>query len=93
MVGNKQGDDLHREIAEAINRLDAALEGGTVDILEDRTLSLAVAKAMRVTLAAVGGSLGECRKTTPFSALFPVITSDGTFEWCCNHVPPHCVRS
>jgi hypothetical protein len=88
-----QSDDLRREIGEAIDRLDAAIEGGGVNILEDRTLGVAVAKAMRVTLAAVGGSLGECRRDTPFSALFPVITNEGVFEWCCNHVPQHCVKS
>ncbi len=35
-------------------------------------------------------SLGECRMETPYSRLRPVIKSDGTQVWCCNHKQEHC---
>ncbi len=54
----------------------------------------ALTTSMRSTLhlmAALGSStLGECRVTTPFAAIQPIIDSGGRFKWCCSHSPQHC---
>ena len=46
--------------------------------------------SVAASLLAATGGLGECRKQKPYSELRPVIDRDGTFKWCCNHVPEHC---
>ncbi len=40
---------------------------------------------------ASASALGECRKKTPYKPLKPVIQADGSFQWCCEHDPEHCV--
>ena len=49
-----------------------------------------ISQALRLSLAALSDSLGECRVQAPYSPLRPVIDSDGHFQWCCNHMPEHC---
>lgn len=49
-----------------------------------------ISDALRTVLAVAAASLGECRRSTPYSTLRPVIDADGDFRWCCNHDPEHC---
>jgi hypothetical protein len=50
-------------------------------------------EAAKVVLSAVSMNLmGECRQEQPYRPLRPIITEDGDLQWCCTHVPPHCVK-
>jgi hypothetical protein len=57
-----------------------------------RTLADGLTAVLRTSLATLSAvmSIGECRKDVPYSPLHPIIDSDGTFKWCCNHDPEHC---
>jgi hypothetical protein len=45
---------------------------------------------LHALLMAKGGSIGECRKATPYKPLKPVIDAGGKLIWCCEHDPEHC---
>jgi hypothetical protein len=53
------------------------------DLMETRATWLAAA------MIAAQGTVGECRKETPYAPLRPVLTDEG-LRWCCLHNPEHC---
>jgi hypothetical protein len=78
-------EGLQDEIASAIWQVDHIIErGGGSD------LTTALVTSVRALLVALSASIGECQLGNPFSPLHPMIDSDGSFRWCCNHSPQHC---
>jgi hypothetical protein len=79
--------DFRAEATRLSNELDGFVVRG--EALE-RTEMNALLNAVQLSLAASAASLGECRRQTPYSSLYPLIDSDGAFKWCCTHPEPHC---
>lgn len=77
-------DALQKLVAEYQNLISEDL--GEARPAELQQLHVAAATTFLMTM----GSLGECRRDTPYSPLRPVIDRNGVFKWCCNHPDEHC---
>lgn len=77
--------DAASNLSQAIADLAALQAGGGLDQEQERTVASSL-KALEDV-----ASLGECRMATPYSSMRPVRGADGSFKWCCNHDPEHCV--
>lgn len=87
--GDKTSSDLESRIADALRALDELAATQTYDLF--RTSGGAtLAKGLRVALTLIGASVGECRRSVPYSPLRPVLDVDGKLRWCCRHEPEHC---
>ncbi len=80
---------LDEEIQQALRELEALIEHRE-RFAPGRDDTVPLAQALHALLAASSSSLGECRVTTPYASLRPVIDAQGHFKWCCNHNPEHC---
>ena len=90
--------EVHRDMEEAnkiIHQLERSQEAREYSVnmpseeLRDVRAGLSIALRL-LSFISAQSALGECRKETPYSQLRPVIDSDGTFKWCCNHKTEHC---
>lgn len=72
----------------AIDSLRNAVTEYDASVQKDPTLLITAAGLL--ILSAIATGLGECRLQTPYSRLHPVISSNGVFQWCCDHNPEHC---
>lgn len=72
---------------EAVDALNAMLAGDSEAVSSDVAV---VARAAKLALEAAASGLGECRETTPYAALYPLIDENGKFKWCCTHDSEHC---
>jgi hypothetical protein len=77
-------------MSESIDTLEAIGAGEHADAEDVNRVAGHIATALRLSLAAMEESLGECRQAVPYSPLHPVLRTDGHFCWCCNHDPEHC---
>jgi hypothetical protein len=83
-------ESMQAQISTGLAALDALEEQGPYgDTVSLQTAALTT--ALRATLVAAQGTIGQCRKATPYGALRPVIDAAGAFHWCCTHDPEHCV--
>ncbi len=78
-------DALQDEISSAIWQVDRQAE-----TVAGADLTVALVRAVRALLVALSASIGECQLGHPYSPLHPVIDTEGSFRWCCNHSPQHC---
>jgi hypothetical protein len=90
---NDEQNPLKENIAASIDSLDAIAAGEHPDSGDVQKVAGHIAAALRLSLAAITDSLGECRQAVPFSPLHPVLDTHGHFRWCCNHDPQHCSTS
>ena len=81
---------LKDRITESITSLEAIAEGSHPDSGDPQKVAGHVASALRLSLAVMAESMGECRQAVPYSPLHPVLDAHGAFRWCCNHNPQHC---
>jgi hypothetical protein len=84
---------LKKRIAESIDSLEAIASGEHPDSGDLQRVAGHIAAGLRLSLATMAESLGECRQAVPFSPLHPVLDTNGEFRWCCNHNPEHCSAS
>jgi hypothetical protein len=97
MPYSRSEGSVHEEVVAALAALDEAFRQDRYrpeeDRLESRTYTVglaAVASGLRVALSALAASVGECRVALPYAAIQLVRRPDGSREWCCSRVPPHC---
>jgi hypothetical protein len=91
--------DLPERAENVIRRLDSLrareLAPGATGYLEPQEVAElfdVVLDALQTTLRLLTSSMGECRRSVPYSPLHPVIDENGKYLWCCNHESEHCVE-
>jgi hypothetical protein len=89
-MDESQQNPLRQRMSDSIASLEAIAAGEHPDSEDPQKLAAYIAEALRLTLAAMADSMGECRQALPFSPLHPVLDTNGHFRWCCNHDPQHC---
>ncbi len=92
--GEESWQDRAIAVVERLERLTAVSAVDRLQLAvrpeqEEDAIAL-VAEAVRLALVALSASMGECRQTTPYSPMRPVLGVDGKLEWCCNHETEHC---
>lgn len=89
-MDESQQSPLRERMSESISSLEAIAAGAHPDSENVQKVAGHIAEALRLSLAAMADSMGECRQALPYSPLHPVLDTNGHFRWCCNHDPQHC---